>query len=694
MSRRSANWRAHAHVRRGLGLGLVLAQTLFATDYAMWLLPYHGGQPLEVATAIVFGFLFAWVSAGFWTGMFGLWDRMRGGDPVHLAAWDDPAELAATPLAKTAVLVPIYHEDVPRVAAGIEAIYRSVAATGQLAEFEFFILSDSRDPEIWLREQEAWQRLCRRLGARGRLHYRRRGLNLNRKSGNVADFLRRWGALFHYMVVLDADSLMDGETLVSMVQTMERHGEVALLQTAPRVVDGQTFYARIQQFANRMYGPLFLRGLARTQMGDATFWGHNAILRIAPFVRHCALPKIRGWGPLTGGVLSHDFVEAALLGRAGHEIWIMPKLAGSYEETPPSLVDDLKRDRRWAEGNLQHLRLMFLPGLRFVHRLSFGKGVMSYLSSPLWLLFLVLGTIEYAQIRHGNVNYFPEPYSPYPVWPEWHPESALLLLLSTLFLLFAPKVLSALLVLVDGKERRGFGGFWSVVGGILLESVMSVFLAPLRMFSHSVSVLGALLGWKVNWAGQRRDDGRTTWSEAWYQHGAGTIMAVTWIGVSLWIGGAFVIWTLPVSVPLLLGPAISVMLSDAKLGAWLRGHRLLLTPEEVDPPEVLRSVQESDWLAGADQTPPGKAFEQAIVDPRRNRLHAALARRRRHPPATAAWMAELRLRCLDQGPNALSRQERASLANDHYSLTQLHRMVWQRGSEDHWDLGPYPTSAD
>ncbi len=686
MSKRYANWRAHAYLRRGLGLSLVLIQTLLATHYAMWLLPYHGDHPLELATAAVFGLLFAWVSAGFWTGMFGLYDRLRGGDPVHIAAWDTPAELAATPLAKTAVLIPIYHEEVVRVAAGIEAIYQSVADTGHLDDFEFFILSDSRDPEVWLREQEAWQRLCNRLGARGRLHYRRRGLNLNRKSGNVADFLRRWGKGFVHMVVLDADSLMDGETLVTMVRTMERHPQAALLQTAPRVIDGQTFYARIQQFSNRMYGPLFLRGLARTQMGDATFWGHNAILRIEPFVRHCALPRVRGWGPLTGGILSHDFVEAALLGRAGHEIWIMPALGGSYEETPPSLVDDLKRDRRWAEGNLQHLRLLFLPGLRFVHRLSFAKGVMGYISSPLWLLFLVLGTIEYAQIRYGNVNYFPEPYNPYPVWPEWHPDFAFLLLLSTLFLLFAPKIVSGLLVALDRKDRRGFGGVGSIFGGILLESLMSVFLAPMRMFSHSVSVLGALLGWKVSWAGQRRDDGRTSWSEAWYLHGAGTIAAVIWIAVAVWIGGGFVWWTLPVSVPLLLGPAISVLLSDAGIGAWLRTRGLLLTPEEIDPPEVLKAVQQSDWLTGADQVPHGHAFEEAVVDPKRNRLHAALARHRRHPAATAAWLAELRLRCLQQGPGSLSRQERNALASDHYSLTQLHGMVWQRGDEDHWNL--------
>jgi membrane glycosyltransferase len=231
------------------------------------------------------------------------------------------------------------------------------------------------------------------------------------------------------------------------------------------------------------------------------------------------------------------------------------------------------------------------------------------------------------------------------------------------------------------------------LGGILLESAMSVFLAPMRMFSHSVSVLGALLGWKVSWAGQRRDDGRTSWSEAWYQHGAGTVMAVIWIGVSIWIGGNFVLWTLPVSIPLLLGPAISVLLSDAKIGAWLRAHGLLLTPEEVVPPEVLRNVQQSDWLTGADQSPAGKAFEQAVVDPRRNRLHAALARQRRHPPITAAWLSDLRLRCLVQGPHDLSRQECAALASDQYSLTQLHSMVWQRGDEDHWDLGPYPTSA-
>ena len=404
------HWRGSARRRRILLLALVLGQTLAATWLLLAVLPYHGRTAVEVGIAVLFGLLFTWLSLGFWIALTGFVLRRRGGDPRSLMRRQDAATLAATPLARTAIVMPIYHEPVARSLLGLKAIYQSLEDSGELQHFDFYILSDSRDADVWLQEQAAWQALRQELGAQSRLFYRRRRLNLNHKSGNIADFLRRWGRDYQYMVVLDADSLMGGDTIVQMVQLMQRHSQVGILQTSPRLLNAHSLFARIQQFANQLYGPLFTTGLAAVQLGEAAFWGHNAILRIRPFMQHCGLRRLPGWGLFKGSVLSHDFVEAAYMGRAGQEVWLEPELQASYEESPPTLSDELTRDRRWAKGNLQHLWLMlFSRRLRVAHRLAFLNGIMGYLASPLWFGFLVLTTVEVARLVLWPINYFPQP---------------------------------------------------------------------------------------------------------------------------------------------------------------------------------------------------------------------------------------------------------------------------------------------
>ena len=196
------------------------------------------------------------------------------------------------------------------------------------------------------------------------------------------------------MVVLDADSLMSGETLARLVRLMEAHPEVGVIQTAPRVVRARSLFARVQQFASRLYGPMFAAGMHYWQLGDSPYWGHNAILRVAPFMEHCSLPRLSGRPPFGGDILSHDFVEAALLGRAGWSVWLAFDLSGSYEETPGSLLEEMQRDQRWCQGNLQHLRLLFTEGLSTAHRALFLNGIFSYISAVLWLGFLVASTSE------------------------------------------------------------------------------------------------------------------------------------------------------------------------------------------------------------------------------------------------------------------------------------------------------------
>lgn len=674
-------WRWVANTRRTLFALLVLGQTFVATVFMLRVLPYHGGTWVEVALASLFAVLYGWISIGFWTAIWGFVIRLCGGDRRSLARRHKPAELAATPLASTAVIMPIYHEPVQRTLRGLRAIYRDLERTGHLEHFEFYILSDSRDPEVWLEEQAAWQSLCEELDADGRLFYRRRTVNLNYKSGNVADFFRRWGRRCRYTVVLDADSLMGGETLVRMVQLMEREPRVGILQSNPRVVRGNSLFARVQQFANRLYSPLFATGLAAIQMGDAAFWGHNAIIRTEAFMAHCGLRKLPGAGLFRGPILSHDFVEAAWMGRADFEVWLEPSLVASYEESPPSLADELSRDRRWAKGNLQHLWVMLTtPGLRFAHRMAFFNGVMGYVSSPLWLLFLTFTTVEAAQLALLPIDYFPEHHSElYPLWPEWRPGLAITLALTTATMLVAPKILAWLDIVIRGQARE-FGGVLRSLLSVLFETLMSVLLAPIKMLAHSVYVVTALLNLSLSWAGQNRTE-ETSWREAVVTQAPGMVAGLAWSAFAWYLDPVFFLWSLPVAIPLILAAPTAVWLSRSWGGRVLRRAGLLLTPEELRPPAVM--VETADEQALLPRLDLLTRFEEAVLLPEVNAMHCSLARR--YPRGLRQDnLQALARRCLEQGPNALSRQELSHLCRDRDTLAWLHREAWRSDPDTWW----------
>ncbi|GGO83705.1 glucans biosynthesis glucosyltransferase H [Marinobacterium nitratireducens] len=677
---RPARWRLRAWLRRTLLTLIVVSQALVGAYYMASVLPYHGGNLLEQALIALFTLLFTWISIGFWIGLYGFWLRRIGGDPKSLLRRYPDSVLADTPLARTAVVMPIYNEPVNRCLGGLRAIYRSLERSGQIQHFDFYILSDSRDPDVWLSEQAAWQRLCDELGASGRLFYRRRTLNMNYKSGNVADFLRRWGRAYEYMAVMDADSLMEGDTLVKMVRLMQCEPRVGILQSCPTIINGQSLFARVQQFANQVYGPLFSTGLAAMQLGEAAFWGHNALIRTEPFMRHCGLPHLRGPGLFSGPIASHDFVEAAFMGRAGYEVWLEPDLGGSYEESPPSLVDELTRDKRWAKGNLQHLWLMlFERRLRMAHRMAFLNGILSYVASPLWFAFLVLTTIETTKLVLWPPNYFPDQHSLFPLWPEWHPEWAIGLATSVVFLLFFPKLLALIDVLLSGR-RRAHGGFFRLLLSTIGEILVSALLAPIRMLAHTRYVLEALFNVTLRWAGQNRSD-ETTWTAALLSQAPGSLVAAAWSGFAFWLDPMFFIWSLPVALPLLLAAPTSVILSRTGLGQALRRAGILLVPEEKNGSPLLAD------LAGHSILPePGEgesAVVRAVLDPVMNRVHQATARSH-GGGAKHQRLKQLRQHCLDHGPDSLSRAEKNLLLTDRESLGWLHARAWRAPIGSFW----------
>lgn len=670
-------WRLAALLRRSLLTLLVAGQTVVAGWFMLSVLPYRGGNGVEIAMLVLFALLFAWISFGFWIAVAGFALRRFGGDRHSLLRQQDAATLAATPLARTAIVMPIYHEPIERSLGGLSAVYRSLERTGQLEHFDFYILSDSRDPDIWLQEQAAWAQMVEELGAQGRLFYRRRQVNLNYKSGNVADFLRRWGANYRYMVVLDADSLMAGSTLVRMVQLMQRHPAVGLLQTSPALLNGRSLFARVQQFCSQLYGPLFSTGLAAVQLGEAAFWGHNAILRIQPFMHHCGLRKLPGWGLFRGPIMSHDFVEAAYLGRAGHEVWLEPELADSWEESPPSLVDELTRDRRWVKGNMQHLwLLLFSRKLRLAHRMALLNGIMSYLASPLWLAFLVLTTIATTQQVLWPINYFPDPHQLHPLWPQWQPMRAVALVLCTLALLFIPKFLGLADAALTGRVRA-FGGSLRLLGSVLLEIVISALLAPIRMLSHSRYVVEALLNISLRWAGQNRTS-ETGWVDAVLHHAPGSLLGLGWAAFALWLKPMFFYWSLPVAVPLILAAPISVALGRVQLGQWLRQRGWLVTAEELRGSPLLEDLSNNP-LTGSRQPD----FCESVIHPVHNALQVALGRRGRHG-LRRQRLDSLCQYCVQMGPQNLSAAELSLLAQDADCMQMLHRQAWRARPRSPW----------
>jgi len=673
-------WRKTARRRRIILTLVVISQCGIATSAMIRVLPYHGGDLLEICLAMIFALLFFGVSVGSWFGIYGFCVRLGGGDRMSLLRRHPPHTLGDIPLVRTAVIMPIYHEPIERTFGGLRAVYRSLAATGHLEHFDFFILSDSRDPEVWLAEQRAWYELCRELGAEGRLFYRRRRLNLKYKSGNIADFFRRWGRNYRYTLVLDADSLMGGETIVNMVRLMEVEPAVGILQTAPALINARSLFARAHQFANHLYGPVFTAGLAALQLGEATYWGHNAILRNDPFMRHCGLKRLSGRGLFGGAIMSHDFVEAAYMVRGGYEVWLEPELGRSYEESPPTLVEDLTRDKRWAKGNLQHLWLIFFaPGIRMAHRMAFLNGIMAYLASPLWLAFLLLTTLEATRLVLQPINYFPALHSPFPAWPEWHPELALTLASSTFLLLFLPKLLAVVDVLRT-RRMAEFGGIFRLPVSLLVETVISAILAPIRMVAHCRFVVEALFNLNLSWAGQNRT-GETGWKPTLASQLPGSIIACGWAAFAYRLDLLFFLWSLPVVIPLVFAVPLSLLFGRVSLGQWLQKLKLLGVPEEIHGCSLLADLQSPALIRSGWQGL--TAFEEAVIDPALNRLHQFLGRQHQ---GGAGYDVLLRLRdiCLKDGPTALTPRELALLARDRESLDWLHQAAWQANQNTYW----------
>lgn len=551
--------------RRVVLLGATAALTLAGTAVMARLLTPAGFGIADTATLALFAVLFAWVAFAFVSAVAGfvlMW-RDRGLEP-----WA-PQPIVFT---RTALLLPTYNEDPGRILAAVQATYEDLRAKGVAELYDLFVLSDTRDAAIAQAEVTGIMRLRLRLEAPDRIFYRRRPLNLDRKAGNIADWVKAHGGAYESMIILDADSLMGADTIIRLTAAMEREPGTGLIQTLPTIIGAQTLFARIQQFAGRFYGPIIAQGQDWWSGAEGNYWGHNAIIRTRAFAACAGLPHVEGRGPFAGHIMSHDFVEAALLRRGGWAVRMAAGLGGSFEESPPSLIDMAVRDRRWCQGNLQHTAILPAGGLHWVNRLHLARGVLAYLTAPLWLGFLVLGGVVWAQ-QAGTAAGADR-------------GAAAWLFAATMGLLLAPKILGALTAARGRLTRRACGGSARLALGVAAENLMSALAAPVMMLMHSRAVFDVLRGRDAGWATQQRDDGKLSFRTAWSRHAGHTVLGLA-AGAGAWmLDPAFFAWASPITLGLALSAPLSMLSSRADLGRAFRRAGLFLTPEETSPPEV------------------------------------------------------------------------------------------------------------
>ena len=537
----------------------------------------------------LFVLLFAWVAFAFMSAIGGFWTCWRGAE-----GREQPQPVILT---RTALLAPTYNEDPGRILAAIQAMYEELDQREVAELYDFFVLSDTRVEAVAREEAVGVLRLRARLGPKARIFYRRREKNTDRKAGNIAEWVERFGGAYEQMLILDADSLMTGDTVIRLTARMERDPKLGLLQTSPSIINGETPFARLQQFASRAYGSMLAAGQDWWSGSEGNYWGHNAIIRTRAFAEQAGLPHLPGPRPFGGHIMSHDFVEAALMRRGGWKIGLATDLHGSYEETPPTILDMAIRDRRWCQGNLQHLGVIGAKGLHWISRLHLLRGVLSYATSPLWLFLLIAGA---------------------GVWMEQGGPSMLIradaaawLFGLTMALLIAPKLMAGALILRGRTQRKAFGGGYRFVVSMLMEVVLSALVAPVLMLMQSVSVLQVLLGRDAGWATQQRDPGRLTRREAWRVHrahmgigGVAAVLVFTLDPVMFW-------WSSPVYLGLIFSAPLALFLSQPHIGDFLG---LFQTPEERRPPRV--ALRAAELRAAYDREAPVRAaIEKQLREP-------------------------------------------------------------------------------
>ena len=592
-----------------LFVGLLTPLILLAGVLVYWLIINHDGRVhvLELCSTFLFAILFAWIALSFSIATLGLivslFDLSRKRtEPTA------PLDRAPTSQQRTAVLMPVYNESPEAVFAGVKSMVDSLTASGRADEFDFFILSDSTRYDVWLKEEELWRSNCQSEAhenseAGCRIFYRHRSENRARKSGNIADFCEHWGDRYEFMIVLDADSLVEGKTMTTMVDQISANPNLGIFQVPPVPVGRSSLFARIQQFSADVYGPIYANGFSTWAGGDGNYFGHNAIIRVDAFKRYCHLPVLPGAAPLGGEILSHDFVEAALMLKNGYQVRVATDIDGSYEECPTTIRDFAQRDQRWCQGNMQHISLLLSEGLKPFSRLHFLTGILSYISAPIWIAFMIVSVAALA-LNHS-----------YGLLQSNTSQLTAGLFIASMGMLLAPKAYGLLVTAVGRGRTSGKSNWFTLAISVLLETVFSILLAPIFAIYHSTFVASVFTGRSVQWKAQQRDERGVSWAEAANSFWKMTLIGFVSTALVGWLTPNLVFWYSLFSLGLMLSIPLAVIVASSNIGIRLRSLGILSARSELKVPPIVAGRDR--WQQKIESKPiddPESLFQQVVLD--------------------------------------------------------------------------------
>jgi len=594
----AASGGAHVLARRRAIFFVLVSVTCLALFG--WMVRLVGADGIDVFDTLVlalYGGTLPWVVIGLWNAVIGVMliylkhDWLSAVLPLD-GLHEDTGEITV----RTAIVMPVFNEDPERVFRHLRAIEASLQRTGQAHAFEIFVLSDTQVQAIWEDEERRFETWRLASSHPERLHYRRRLDNVGQKVGNLEAFCDRWGHDFEAMLVLDADSLMSGEAITRLARLMQRNPRLGILQTLVVGLPAASPFARMFQFGMRHGMRSYTTGSAWWQGDSGPYWGHNAILRLQPFIRHCRLPRLPGKPPLGGEILSHDQVEATLMRAAGYDVRVMPIEGGSYEENPPTLPDFIKRDLRWCQGNMQYVGLLGWKVWRPLGRLQLALAILMYLSPVMWMGFLLAGlarTMVTALFPQAAFTFAPA------VWDRVASGEGVALFGTMMTIVFAPKILGVVDVMLSAGKRRRYGGGLRVLAGTAVELVFGALLSPIVAVAQTVFVIGLFFGKKVAWNVQARDLRVVAWSRAvrglWLQTLCGLLFgAALWA----WAPGALP-WAIPLLAAWVLAVPFAVLTSSAAIGRAMRRIGLCAVPEEFEPMAEVADVMAREPVQAA-----------------------------------------------------------------------------------------------
>lgn len=641
---------------------------------------YFSIREMSVFKWIVYGIfflLFTNLSYGTTVSIFGFWKLIRGGDKYRITG---NIQSNTNPLLEkipVAIIMPIYGEEVDSVFSRIEIMYKSILEKSNTDYFDFFVLSDTQNLDSWVKEETAYFDLCKKLNAFGRIFYRKRKINLNKKSGNIADFCRRWGKKYRYMIVLDADSLLTSDCIVNLTKLMEENPSTGIIQTSPEVIQAETFFQRIMQFSGKIHGELFGVGANYWQLNSSPFWGHNAIIRLNAFIENCGLPALPKLGAVGGRILSHDTIEAALIRKAGYSVWFAYDLKGSYEESPPNLIDSLKRDQRWCQGNLQHFWFLFAKDLKLTSRLHILLGIFSYFSSFLWFIFLVCIVFVYVEdLQFYRLALGPEKWKAF--WDFIYFGKALKLQIFTIGILFLPRILTLVYSIIKKEYKKYSSGIFHFTASYILEFLFSFLQAPILMYMHSKFILLTLIGVKIEWKAQNRSTENTPNFKEIFQtfYFLNILGLVSGVFFYFYINGLFY-WMMPIWGSWFVSSILVYFVSkkDIYKKSFLK-KEIFTENQTVTDLEKHIQIWQMDGMKNKDFSV--EPLFMISVDPYYNALHCFLQKTSvRLPQKRILYGENVIKKLLENGPMSLSKKELQIILYDARFMQILYSKFWK-----------------